>query len=125
MKKIILISAVLFFTILNGSKAQFANVNPIPSYNYQMTTQTAGFQEMNPNRSTTEKRDMDIEVTTSSDAMQTIFATVLIVQKNGTQVLGPYTVLVNTTLSVQLPNNAQWGAVVNCSWNVTLNVWIQ
>jgi hypothetical protein len=124
MKKIILISIILFFAGLNGLMAQFANVNPIPTYNYQMTTGSAGFQEQGPYNQTREKRDMNIEVTTSSDAMMTeIFATVFIVKKNGTQILGPYTVYCDEILSVELPGG-QWGVAVNCSWNVLVSVWI-
>ena len=124
MKKIIIILTVLFFAITGGLMAQFAKVNPIPSYNYQMTTgQSAGFQEPGKNNDTREKRDMQIEVTTSSDAMTRIFATVLIVKKNGTQTLGPFIVYNNETLSVSLPKG-KWGAVINSNWNVNISIWI-
>jgi hypothetical protein len=123
MKKIMLLSVILFFTVSNGVIAQFANVNPIPSYNYQMTTQSAGFQESGSGE-TREKRDMQVEITTSSDAMTDIFATVWIVKKNGTEVLGPFTVLCNEVLSVNLPKG-KWGVVINCSWQVIVSVWIE
>jgi hypothetical protein len=66
---------------------------------------------------------MDVEVTTSSDAMKEIFATVLMVKKNGSQVLGPFTVLCNEILSVALPKG-KWRVIVNCSWDVNVSVWI-
>ena len=122
MKKIMLLSVVLFFTVLNGVIAQFANVNPIPSYNYHMTGPWAAFQESGSG--TREKRDMDIEVKTSSDGRDEIFATVWIVKSDGSQILGPFTVYCNEILSVQLPNNGKWGANVNCNWQVNVSVWI-
>jgi len=123
MKKIILFSVILFFTGLNVLMAQLAKVNPIPSYNYPLTEQYAAFQESGSGSETREKRDMDVEVTTMSDAITGIFATVLIVEKNGSGVLGPFTVLCNKILSVELPKG-QWGVVINCSWDVNVSVWI-
>ena len=123
MKKIILLSVVLIFTGLNGLMAQFSKLNPIPCYNYQMTGAYAGFQEPGQNNQTREKRDMNVEVTTSSDAMTEIFATVWIVEQNGSRVLGPYTIDCNEILSVELPSGT-WRAVINCSWAVNVSVWI-
>jgi hypothetical protein len=125
MKKVFFFSIILFFSGLNVLLAQIVKVNPIPSYNYQLTNQYAGFQELGGGNDTREKRDMDVEVTTSSDGGGThIFATVWIVKKNGTQVLGPYNVYCNERLSVELPRG-KWGCVIHCDWDVNVSVWIE
>jgi len=125
MKKIILISVLLFFTGLNGLMAQFANVNPIPSFNYQMTEEYAGFQELGPDGQTEEKRDMNVEVTASSrdEKYETrVFATVWIVKKNGSRILGPYTVYSDERLTVEI-SNGKWGVIIQCEWDVNVSVW--
>jgi hypothetical protein len=124
MKKLILISVILFFAGLSASMAQLVKVNPIPFYNYPLTQQYAAFQENGPDGETREKREMDVEITASSDAPADIFATVLLVKKNGTEVLGPFTVYCNGIFSVGLPKG-KWGAVVTCSWDVNVSVWIE
>jgi len=123
MKKVILFSVILFFAGLNVLMAQFAKVNPIPTYNYPLTEQYAAFQEKGNGGETREKRDMDVEVKTSSDEITRIFATVWIVKKNGSQVLGPFTVFCNSILSVPLPKG-KWGVIVHCRWDVDVSVWI-
>jgi hypothetical protein len=122
MKKVILFSIILFFAGLNVSKAQLAKVNPIPFYNYYMTEQYAAFQEQGTGE-TREKRDMNVTVVPSSDGITDIFATVTLVKKNGTQVLGPYTVYANETLTVELPKG-KWGVIVNSSNELFVSVWI-
>ena len=123
MKKVILICIVLFFSGLNGLMAQFAKVNPIPTYNYYMTEETAAFQEMGPENQTEENRDMNVEVTTSSSDASDIFATVWIMKKNGSKVLGPYTVYANELLSVEI-DGSKWCTIITCTWDVTVSVWI-
>jgi hypothetical protein len=123
MKKFTFVLVILFFTGMNISLAQLAKVNPIPFYNYPLTEQYAAFQEQGSGE-TREKREMDVEVTTSSsDAMADLFARVWIVKKNGTQVLGPFTVFCDEILSVELPKG-KWGVIVNCGWDVNVSVWI-
>ena len=125
MKKVLFFFIIFFFGGLNVLMAQFVKVNPIPYYHYPLTQQYAGFQERGTGDETREKRDMDVEVTTSSDASRTdIFATVWIVKKHGSQVLGPYTVYCNEILSVELPRG-RWGVVVHCTWDVEVSVWIE
>jgi hypothetical protein len=124
MKKTILFLIMLLFSGLNVLMAQFVKVNPIPTYNYPLTQQYAGFQENGTGEDPREKRDMDVEVTTSSDNITDIFATVWIVKKNGTEVLGPYTVFCNDILSVELPKG-KWGVIINCNWAVNVSVWIE
>ena len=122
MRKLILLSVVLFFGGLNIMMAQFAGVNPIPSYNYQMTEEYAGFQELGPENQTREKRDMTVEVTTSSRDETRISATVWIVKKNGSKVLGPYTISANELLSVEI-DNGKWGAIIQCGSDINVSVW--
>jgi hypothetical protein len=125
MRKLLFFSIIMLFSLPTVLMAQFVKVNPIPYFNYPMTQQYAGFQENGAGGETREKRDMDVEVTTSSDATRTdIFATVWIVKKNGSDVLGPYTVNCNEILSVELPRG-KWGVVVHCTWEVEVSVWIE
>jgi len=125
MKKIFLFCVILLFAGLNSITAQFANINPIPFYNYQMTNEYAVFQEPGPDSQTDEKRDMNVEVTTSSrdgKDESRVFATVWIVKKNSTHVLGPYTVYPNELLSVEI-GHGKWGVIIQCAWNVNVSVW--
>lgn len=122
MKKIILLSVILFFTGLNGLIAQLAKINPIPYYDYYQTEQYAAFQEQGTGE-TREKRDVNVVITPGSDATREVFATVTIVKKNGSQVLGPFIVYSNETLTVELPKG-KWGVIVNCDWDVFVSVWI-
>jgi hypothetical protein len=124
MKKLILLSAVLFFGGLNIMMAQFTGINPIPSYNFQMTTEYAGFEELGPVNQTREKRDMTVEVTTSSRDETRISATVWMVKKNSTKVLGPYTIYVNELLSVEI-DNGKWGVIIQCGSDINVSVWTE
>ena len=123
MKKVVLFLVVLFFAGF-GAKVQMANVNPIPTFNYQMTPGSAAFMESGTG-DTKVKRDMNVEVTTSSDGITDIYVTVLLVKKNSSQTLGPFTVYCDETLTVELPNSGKWGAVVTSSWSVNVSVWIE
>ena len=68
---------------------------------------------------------MNVEVTTSSDGITDIYVTVLLVKKNSSQTLGPFTVYCDETLTVELPNSGKWGAVVTSSWSVNVSVWTE
>jgi hypothetical protein len=122
MKKTILLSVILFFAGLSMSMGQLAKLNPIPSYNYTMTQQYASFLEQGSGE-TREKRDMNVVLTTTSDATEDIFATVYIVNKNGARIMGPFTVLCNVPLTVSIPKG-KCGVSVTCNYDVTLSVWI-
>ena len=124
MKKLILLIVVLFFGGLNIMMAQFAGINPIPSYNFQMTTEYAGFEELEPVNQTREKRDMTVEVTSSSRDETRISATVWMVKKNSTKVLGPYTIYVNELLSVEI-DNGKWGVIIQCGSDINVSVWAE
>lgn len=122
MKKAILITAFVLLAGLNSLVAQ--QINPIPSYNYPLTTLNTAFQEIfthyNPGR---EKRDMDVTISASSTHPGYIFATVWVVKNNGIIIKGPYTLTPNHHLSVPI-DHGRWGVVINCSWNVNASVWI-
>jgi hypothetical protein len=122
MKKLILFSVILFFTGLNVSLAQMVKVNPIPCYNYYMTQEYAAFQEQGTGE-TREKREVNIVVNPGSDAETDIFATVTFVKKNGTEVLGPFTVYADQTFTLELPKG-KWGAIVNSSYDLFVSIWI-
>lgn len=124
MKKVILIAAIILFTGFNGLVAQNYTINPIPSFNVPLSTTNTAFQEVKtkgiPGR---EKRDMEVEISTSSTSTASIFATVWVVKKNSAQILGPYTIYPEEPLTVPI-DAGEWGTVINCQWNVTASVWI-
>ena len=119
MKKIILLSVLLYFTSLAAAHAQV--INPIPSYNYQMTASQALFGEIRVSNGK-EKRDMDVEISTASHGSTPIFAKVWVVKKNGNIVKGPFIIYPGEPLSVPI-DNGKWGVVVNCDWAVLVDVW--
>lgn len=123
MKKVVLFLVVMLFTGL-GAQAQMAKVNPIPTFDYQMAPGVAAFMENGNAGETREKRDMNVEVSSSSDGITDIFVTVLLVKKNSTETLGPFTVYCNETLTVDLPKG-KWGAFVTSSYSVNISVWIE
>jgi len=124
MKKIILIVALFLFTGMSGLLAQHFQINPIPSYNYQLTALSTGFQELlSHSTPAREKRDMDVVISSSSTSPIPIFATVWVVKENGVIILGPYTIFLDELLSVPI-DNGQWGVVVRCDWDVNVSVWI-
>jgi hypothetical protein len=126
MKKIILISIILFFAGLNITMAQaqqVAVIKSLPAYNYYMTEQSAAFLEQGSGE-TREKRDMNVVISTSGDAVgEDVFATVYIVKKDGSQAFGPFTVYTNEPFSFDLPKG-KWGVTINSNWDLTLSAWI-
>ena len=123
MKKIAVFSIILFFAGLNVSFAQLAKVNPIPSYNYHQTEQVAAFQEQG-SEETREKRDVTIVISPGTDATRTdVFATVMLVKKNGSETLGPFTIYGDEPFTYELPKG-KWGVIVTCGWEVYTSVWI-
>jgi len=123
MKKIILLSVILFFAGLNLTIAQVAVIKSIPTYNYYMTEQSATFVEQGAGVMR-EKRDVNVVITNGGDAVgEDVFATIFIVKKDGSQVYGPFTVYSDEPFSMGLPQG-KWGVTVNCTWDVNLSVWI-
>lgn len=124
MKKIILLFVGIYLLSLSQVVAQNYNVNPIPSFNYIMTSQTAYFGEINTQlNSQKEKRDMDVEISTANHSPFPIFAKVWVVRKSGNVVKGPYILHNNQLLSVPI-DHGKWGVVIQCTWDVYANVWI-
>jgi hypothetical protein len=126
MKTTILLTAFIFFTGISGLFAQHFQINPIPSFNYLITSQNTGFQEKlvhsNPIR---EKRDMEVVISTSSTSPMPVFAKVWVVKDNGEVTLGPFTAFDNEPISVPIDNDGQWGVVIRCDWDVLASVWIE
>ena len=120
MKKIILLSVIIYFTLISGSFAQI--INPIPSYNYQMTSSQALFGEIRSAGNGKEKRDMDVEISTASHWPGQIFAKVWVVKKNGNVVKGPFIIYPGQLLQVPI-DNGKWGVIVNCDWEVAVDVY--
>ena len=120
MKKIILLSVIICFAYLGGLMAQV--INPIPSFNFPMTPSQALFGEIRVNNNGKEKRDMLVEISTASHFSAQITAKVWVVKKNGNVVKGPYTIETGEPLSVPI-YIGKWGVIVNCEWNVFVDVW--
>ena len=125
MKKLMLLTAIIFFMGFNGLVAQDMKINPIPSFNYPLNGEKALFQERKSNgNSTKEKRDMDIVVSSASQSLQPVFATVWVVKNLGSVVLGPFTVNDNEKLSIGI-DNGTWGVMINSEYDVNVSVWIE
>jgi hypothetical protein len=125
MKKIILLSVILFFAGLNLTMAQasLANVKPIPTFNYYMTEQNTAFVEPGSGE-TREKRDVNVVISTGGDVVgEEIFATVYVIKKDGSQAFGPFTVYTNEPFSLDIPKG-KWGVTVNSNWDLNVSVWI-
>lgn len=120
MKKIILLSVVIYFASISGVFSQV--VNPIPSYNYPLTNIQALFGEIRISNNGKEKRDMLVEISTASHHNSPVFAKVWIVKKNGNVVKGPYWIEPGEPLSVPI-DNGKWGVIVRCDWSVFVDVW--
>ena len=124
MKEITLIAVFILFAGLNSLLAQLPQINPIPSFNYQLTALSTGFQEANihgtPGR---EKREMEVVISSSSTWPGQVFAKVWVVKDNGSIVKGPYTIHLDDPLEVSI-SDGQWGVIIRCDWDVSASVWI-
>lgn len=123
MKKAILIAAFFFFAGLNCLVAQTYPINPIPSFNYQLTEPTTVFAEVMHGQPSREKREMDVVISSSSTHPGFVYGLVWVVKKNSILVLGPYFVTLDHKLEVPI-DNGQWGVVIKCSFDVDASVWI-
>ena len=121
MKKIILLSAIVYFTSISGMIAQV--INPIPSYDFHMTDPQALFGEIRVTDNGKEKRDMEVVISTANHS-QGVYAKVWVVKKNGNIVKGPYKVYPYAPLSVPI-DHGKWGVIVKCTWEVYVDVWIE
>ncbi len=126
MKKVLVITAIIILACLNSLVAQVLQINPIPSYNVQLSQTLNGFQEHKkhvvlPLR---EKREMDVVITSNSTNPLVVFATVWIVKDNGSVVLGPFTTYPDEQLSVPI-DNGQWGVVIKSDFDISASVWTE
>jgi len=124
MKKGILVIAFILVTGLSGLFAQQYVVNPIPSFNYALTTQSTTFRERVGGTNNREKREMDVVISSSSTNSFPVYATVWIKKVNSQVVLGPYIIFLDEPLTVQI-DNSKWSAVIECAWGVNASVWIE
>jgi len=123
MKKILLISVLVFFAGLN----QLLAANPIPSYNVLVTSR-ANFQEIKAlggNNQSKERRQMNIETTSASPS--TSFGNTIVVttvyRLDGRATLGPYYIVVGQTLVIGIDTSA-WGVNVSTDGQSLVSVWI-
>jgi hypothetical protein len=124
MKKVILLTAIMLFSGLNGLLAQHPQINPIPCFGYQLTALNTGFQESKMHGTPTrEKRDMEVVISTSSTNPIPEFARVWVVKDNGAVVLGPFTIFVDEPLTVPI-DNGQWGVIIRSDFDLITSVWI-
>lgn len=123
MKKGLLIAAFIFVTGVSGLFAQQFVVNPIPSYNFEITGQTTAFREKNATN-TREKREMDVVISSSSTASFPIYATVWISKNSNSVILGPFTIHPDEQLSVPI-DGSKWTVLINCNWSITASVWTE
>jgi hypothetical protein len=94
---------------------------PIPSYNIQIYG-AANFQEnLKPFKisGAKEKRIQNVAVSGSTGGK----ASVIIYSLDGRDVLGPYTVYVGETLSVEI-DERDWGVLVESEDDIQVTVWI-
>ena len=125
MKKIIFFTILLYFASHFSLTAQNYNINPIPSYNYQITDNQALFGEINTQlNNSKEKRDMDVVISTANHSSTPIFAKVWVVKKSGHVVKGPYIVNLEDQLTVPI-DHGKWGVIIKCDWVVSASVWIE
>jgi len=124
MKKLAVLTIIIFFTGLTYSFAQTPVVNPIPSFNYQMDDPSALFHENKIITSTNrEKRDMDVVVNTRSTWSFPVFAIVFVFKINPMKIQGPYIVFPGVQLSVPI-DNGKWGVLVQGTVPLDVSVWI-
>ena len=125
MKKLVILSVIIFLAGINNLKAQEhnqTNLLPIPSFGVQISGK-AVFQELsNAGGNTKERRQLNIKTSATTHGMTTGDATVWVVEGLGEVVLGPYQVAFGETLSVSV-DSGQWGAIVQTNKEVSVDVW--
>ena len=124
MKKILLLTIMLFLVTVNFAKAG----DPIPSYNVSLTGK-AIFQEANSvsiqlnNPPSKEKRDMN--VTDGGSANGPVGGSPIVVyfyRLDQTIVLGPYYLTTGQTMSIPI-DNSPWGVSTISDSQTIVSVW--
>ncbi len=126
MKKLVLFAGFFLLLGITSLLAQNLPIRPIPSYNYPLSSYMTGFAEIKPRippPPSREKRDMEVTVSSSSTSGTAVFAKVWAVKDGGVLTFGPFIVYEGEQLSIPI-DNARWGAVVQCDWNVSISIWI-
>lgn len=127
MKKLILFVALVLIAGTNGGFAQKGTtpgIYPIPSFNVPLAIGNSIFKETLTHAfPTREKRDMDVVISTSSATFVQVWATVYIVKKNESKILGPYTVYPDELLSVPI-DNGHWSVLISSEFVINASVWI-
>jgi hypothetical protein len=124
MKTTILLATFVLLTGISGLFAQNLQINPIPSYNVQISDLNTGFRELKSHGlPTREKRDMEVVISSSSTSPIPVFAKVWVVKENSGIILGPFTAFDNEQITVPI-DNGQWSVVIRCAWDVNASVWI-
>ena len=125
MKKIIFLSLVFllagFSTLTAQNLPHNRKPHPIPSYRTLMVGNDA-WQDYNTHGNNKEKRDINVRVSIGSYRPGMGDAKVWVVKDWGNFVLGPYYVHFDEVLSVPV-DWGSWGAVVQCSQTVSVDVW--
>jgi hypothetical protein len=122
MKKLTLLIALIFII---GTARTYA-VNPIPSFNTKITYR-ANFQELKGGNNNKEKRQMNVETTSSATPeMSQGTAIVYVYKLVGNEYLGPFYLDPGEVLTVDI-DNSKWGVVMELEKPGTelyANVWI-
>jgi hypothetical protein len=125
MKKLVLISVIIFLSGINFLMAQDHNqltVLPIPSFGVQVKG-AAAFQELsNAGAGTRERREINIQTSSTSHGMTTGDALVLVYKVQGYVVVGRYYVAFGETLTVPV-DNEEYGVGIQSTSEATVNVW--
>ena len=123
MKKLLLLTAIIFSAGLNGSIAQNVRINPIPSFNFYMQDNAAFQEPKSTFTSSKEKRDMNVVVSGANHGCFQVFATVWVVKDFGSVILGPFFVDDSRQLSIGI-GDGQWGTIIKSETDVFVSVWI-
>ena len=108
------------FILLSGSFQWVSGQNPIPSFNVPVY-HLANFQESQPPKG---KRDMNVIIHgVEVPYSDTCKATVWVYSLDRNDILGPYTLYNEETLSVGI-DDREWGVIIESEDHVTADVWI-
>lgn len=113
MKKVVLIASILLVAGISGLFAQKPQINPIPSFNYPVTSLMTAFQEQKyhgaPQR---EKREIEVVISSSSSNPGQISAQIWLVKENALMMQGPFTIYLDELWTSPI-DNGQWGVIPN------------
>ena len=119
-------SLLLFFLLIAGMIAFSQNQGPkkpypIPSIRLTMSGKEA-FKDYGSNGNTRERRELNIQTSTTSHGIIPNLTKVWVVKNNGAIVLGPYYVLDGQLLRVPV-DFGSWGAIIKSNEEIVVNIW--